>query len=121
MELIKLSVLQTAIRYTSDYISRKYALGKTSHMNPGSLEDWPITEQKPLFSLFGNVEELIGVTLMESHLMRPLKSTSGIYFAAEVTFESCQLCPREKCSGRRAPYEPELLHKYRQMSDGLTK
>jgi len=83
-------------------------------MNPGSLESWPITQQKELFSLFGNVEELIGVKLTDSCVMFPLKSVSGIYFPTEINFESCQLCPREKCIGRRTPYDPELAKKYRE-------
>jgi hypothetical protein len=81
-------------------------------MNPGSLENWPISEQKPLFSLFGDVEKLIGVRLSDSFLMFPIKSVSGIYFPTESSFASCQLCPREKCPNRRAKYDPELKEKY---------
>ena len=76
------------------------------------MDDWPITQQKELFSLFGDVEELIGVTLTESCLMVPLKSSSGIYFPTEVTFETCQLCPREVCESRRAPYDRALAREY---------
>jgi hypothetical protein len=83
-------------------------------MSPGSLADWPITQQEELFSIFGNVEDLIGVKLTESFLMVPLKSVSGIYFPTEIEFVSCQLCPREVCSGRRAPYDPDLAKKYRE-------
>jgi len=45
--------------------------------------------------------------------MVPLKSVSGIYFPTEIKFESCQLCPREVCRGRVAPYDPDLVKKYR--------
>ncbi len=117
LDTIKIAVLRDAINYLSDYLKKRYALGKTSRMNPGSLEDWPITEQARLFSLFGDVENIIGVRLSASSLMQPLKSTSGIYFDAEVTFESCQLCPRENCPGRRAVYDPELVKKYGQMPE----
>ena len=55
---------------------------------------------------------LIGVTLSESFLMIPIKSVSGILFPKEIRFESCQLCPREKCAGRRAPYEESLWQEY---------
>ncbi len=81
-------------------------------MNPGSLEDWPISEQKPLFSLFGDVERFIGVKLTDTFLMLPLKSVSGMFFQTEVKFQSCQLCPRERCPGRRAPYDEKLKEKY---------
>ncbi len=115
LDAIKMSALRAAIAFVSEHIQKKYAVGKMSRMNPGSLEDWPITEQKPLFSLLGDVEKLVGVALNASYLMQPLKSTSGILFPAEVTFESCQLCPREKCPGRRARYDREALKKYERL------
>jgi len=40
--------------------------------------------------------------------MIPNKTTSGIRFPTEERFESCQLCPRETCPGRRAAFEPDL-------------
>ena len=112
LDVIKEMTLRSAINYLTDYLTRKYALGQMSRMHPGSLEDWPITQQKELFSIFGNVEELVGVKLIESFLMVPVKSVSGIYFPTEIRFESCQLCPREVCSERRAPYDPALVKKY---------
>ena len=113
-DAIKTIVLRLAVDYVSNRLIEYYALGKMSHMNPGSLESWPITQQKEFFSLFGNAEELIGVRLTKSCVMFPLKSVSGIYFPTEIKFESCQLCPRERCIGRRAPYDPELARKYRE-------
>lgn len=98
--------------YLEDYLKRKYRLGKISEMNPGSLEDWPITQQEQMFSIFGNVEDLVGVKLTDSFLMIPRKSVSGIYFPTEVTFYSCQLCPRKNCEERQAPYDENLEDKY---------
>jgi len=114
LDTIKGMVLGSAISYLKDYLTRNYALGQVTHMNPGSLDDWPVTQQKELFSIFGNVEDCIGVKLTESYLMIPLKSVSGIYFPTQIKFESCQLCPREECSGRRAPYDPSLAGRYRE-------
>ena len=114
LDVIKETVLRSAINYLTDYLTRNYALGQMSKMHPGSLGDWPITQQKELLSIFGNVEDLIGVKLTKSFLMLPLKSVSGIYFPTEIKFESCQLCPREKCIERRAPYDPDLVRKYRE-------
>jgi len=114
LDTIKEMALRSAISYLTDYLTRNYALGQTSRMSPGSLKDWPITQQKELFSIFGNVEDLIGVRLTESFLMVPIKSVSGIYFPTEIRFESCQLCPREVCSERRAPYDPALAEKYKE-------
>jgi len=114
LDVIKEVVLRSAIGYLTDYLTRNYALGQVSKMHPGSLRDWPITQQKELFSIFGDVEDLIGVKLTESFLMLPVKSVSGIYFPTEIRFESCQLCPREVCSERRAPYDPDLVKKYKE-------
>lgn len=101
------AVLQ-AYQAVQNELENRYHLGITSTMNPGSLEDWPVKEQVPLFSLFGDPKKLIGVTLTDSFLMVPIKSVSGIIFPTNGQFESCQLCPRKNCPGRRAPYDPGL-------------
>jgi len=116
MDQIKETVLILAREYLEDYLTRNYALGQMSRMAPGagSESDWPIAQQKDLFSIFGNVEDLIGVELTDKCLMIPIKSISGIYFPTEIKFESCRLCPREGCIGRRASYDPEVVRKYRE-------
>ncbi len=111
-DAIKEMAARSARSYLQDYLTRNYDLGEVSIMSPGELEDWPITQQKELFSIFGNVEDLIGVKLTESFLMVPLKSMSGICFPSEIRFESCQLCPKEMCIERKAPYDPDLVKKY---------
>jgi hypothetical protein len=120
-DVIKEIVLRSAINYLKTYLTRKYALGQMSRMNPGSLASWPITQQKELFSILGNVEDLIGVKLTESCFMIPVKSVSGIFFPTEVKFESCQLCPREVCSERRTPYNPDLAKKYQEEDRGCSE
>ncbi len=74
-------------------------------MNPGSLEDWPLVQQKPLFEALGSVTEAIGVRLTESFLMRPRKSLSGIRFSSPEPFANCKLCPRQDCQSRRMPFD----------------
>ena len=112
LDIIKMMVLGSAMTYLTRYIDNRYRPGRMSHMNPGSLKDWPLTQQKELFSILGDVEAAIGVTLTDGMAMVPIKSTSGIYFATEIRFESCQLCPNEGCIGRRAPYDPDLAKQY---------
>ncbi len=114
LDTIKEMALASSIKYLDDYLKRRYALGGVSKMNPGSgaKDLWPIEEQKQLFSIFGNVKDLIGVELTDSFLMVPNKSVSGIYLPTEIRFESCQLCPREVCPGRRAPYDKNLMQTY---------
>jgi hypothetical protein len=113
-DVIKETALRTAVKYLQDHLVEHYHLGKMSRMNPGSLADWPLPEQRPLFGLLGSGPGLIGVHLTDSFLMLPIKSVSGICFPTEVSFESCRLCPRENCVGRRAPYDQNLYdRKYR--------
>ena len=112
LDVIKTMALGSAIRHLTDYLDTRYRPGKMSHMNPGSLGSWPVAQQRQLFSVLGDVEAAIGVTLTEGMAMVPTKSVSGIYFPTETGFESCQLCPMEDCVGRRAPYDPDLARQY---------
>ncbi len=104
--------LGKARKHLEDYIKTTYRIDGLSFMSPGSLKDWPLEEQKPLFSIMDNPEASIGVRLSESFLMIPKKSVSGIFFPTEVNFYNCQLCPREKCPGRKAAYNKDLAESY---------
>jgi hypothetical protein len=95
--------LEQAAGLLSSQLETRYGLGPLSNMSPGSLEDWPITEQPKLFSIFGDTERLVGVRLTDSLLMVPRKSISGILFPSEEGFVACQLCDRPNCQGRKAP------------------
>ena len=111
LSMVQEVVLDKARKYIKKEINEKYLPGSTSVMNPGSLIDWSITEQKKLFSILGNPEKEIGVRLTESSLMLPAKTVSGLIYPTEKDFENCQVCPRENCPSRSAPYDPELLEK----------
>ena len=104
--------LSKARKHLEDCLRSKFALDGLSYMSPGSLADWPIQEQQPLFSILKGAEVSIGVRLTESLLMIPRKSVSGIYFPSEVTFYSCQLCPRQHCEGRKARFDANLAKEY---------
>ena len=107
-DAIKEGALGDALRAVNAHVDRRYRPGPTSSMNPGSLPDWPMEQQRPLFELLGDPTAAVGVQLTDSFLMVPNKSISGLRFPTEVGFESCQLCPREICPGRRAPYDKDL-------------
>ncbi len=81
-----------------------------SSMNPGSLSDFPITEQKPLFRLLGDVYDRIGIQLTDTCLMLPYKSLSGIYFVSGKDFVNCALCQRVDCPNRRVEFDEMLYH-----------
>ena len=104
--------LINARKYLEDELRSRFALARVSFMSPGSLEDWPLEQQKPLFSFLNGVAHSIGVKLTENCVMVPTKSVSGIYFPTETTFYNCQLCPRSRCIGRKAAYSKEMAEKY---------
>jgi hypothetical protein len=104
--------LVKARKHLEDHLRSRFAIGDLSYMSPGSLADWPIEEQQPLFSLLKGGEVSIGVKLTENLLMIPKKSVSGIYFSSEITFYSCQLCARQPCEGRKAPYNEDMAREY---------
>jgi hypothetical protein len=113
-ETIQGIALRSAIKALDKHIDEHYSPGLISRMSPGSLKDWPIQEQRTLFTILGETKESIGVQLTSGLMMTPTKSVSGILFPTEVSFESCLLCPREDCPGRRAPYDKDLYdRKYR--------
>jgi len=106
-DVLKEAALRCAADALLRHMREAFDLGSLSTMNPGSLKDWPIQEQRPLFSILGDPEKAVGVRLTDSFLMFPVKSISGIRFTADTEFINCSLCPRTVCSGRRAPYDPE--------------
>jgi hypothetical protein len=110
-EAIRESALHGVSQALYRRIVESHGLGKTATMSPGSLGDWPLREQRQLFQILGDTETTIGLRLTESCLMLPTKSVSGIRFPTEKRFESCQLCPRESCPGRRAPYDSGLYER----------
>jgi len=111
LETIGDLALGSGLEHLQRHISEQYGLETTSNMGPGQL-DWPIEQQRELFSLLGHVKDTIGVTLTESLMMVPRKSISGIIFPTEETFISCQLCQRDKCPSRNAPFDRALSEKY---------
>lgn len=112
LDVIANVTLTTARRFLEKHLQNRYGLSGMSFMSPGSLADWPVDQQRPLFALFGNGETPIGVSLNDSCLMLPAKSVSGIYFPTEVHFSNCQLCDRDKCPGRKAAYDPKVVQSY---------
>ncbi|OGD09531.1 MAG: hypothetical protein A2Y86_03425 [Candidatus Aminicenantes bacterium RBG_13_62_12] len=113
LEEIANIVLEQGAAWLTDKLQGRWGFPRLSNLSPGSLEDWPITEQRQLFSLFGDAEKVIGVRLTDHFLMLPRKSISGILFPSEEGFTACQLCPRDDCPSRRARYDEALAAEYR--------
>lgn len=110
-DALKIAALRRAGQAMQEHLDQRFFPGPTSVMSPGSLKDWPIEEQRPLFTILGEEAGRIGVTITPQLMMIPSHSVSGIRFPSESRFESCQLCPREGCPGRRAPYDRTLYER----------
>lgn len=75
----------------------------TLRMSPGYC-DWPIQEQKKLFSLLDAGK--IGVCLSDACLMQPRKTISGIFgilphTADKDIYNPCDTCRKSRCPARR--------------------
>jgi hypothetical protein len=112
LDTIKADLLGQAMRFFHEHIKRHYLIEKYSSMSPGSgdISVWPIEQQRLLFNLLGDVQAQIGVQLTDSFLMIPNKTVSGILFPTEKDFRTCQVCHRQDCPSRSAPFDPELWH-----------
>jgi hypothetical protein len=110
-EIANISLNRTR-RGFENHLCAQFALEKISCMTPGSLQNWPIEGQKDLFALLPGVETSVGVRLTGSLLMLPRRSVSGVYFPSEVSFFSCQLCPRRLCDDRKARYDEAKARAY---------
>jgi hypothetical protein len=110
ISFLKGSLLQASMQFLREHLTKRYGVSNLSSMNPGSGDAsvWPFEQQRELFSMCGDVEELIGVRLTKSMVLVPDMSVAGILFPTEADFQSCQLCHRENCRFRRAPFDREL-------------
>lgn len=109
-DVIKGHLLVTANRRLHDDLKNQFRVGTTVTMRPGSGDTsiWPIEQQACLFSLLGDYETEVGVELTESFLMVPNKTTSGIVFATEADFRTCEVCHRDNCPSRQAVFNAKL-------------
>lgn len=115
-DLIKTHLLGAANKFLSDHLHHRFRLGNTAIMRPGAgdVSVWPIEQQRGLFALLGDVQKAIGVRLTDSFLMVPNKTTSGLLFPTEQDFRSCEVCHRENCPSRQAPFNKQLWEEIRQ-------
>ncbi|MFH1568133.1 MAG: hypothetical protein ABIL09_09055 [Gemmatimonadota bacterium] len=120
LDNLKSLALGAAIRHLSEHLNARYALGKSATLSPGSADAtvWPIQQQRQLFAVFGDAVDRIGVRLTDSCLMVPNKTVSGVRFPTEIDFRSCQVCHREDCPSRSAPFDPALLAAYEHGLEG---
>jgi hypothetical protein len=115
-DAIKAELLAAARAQLLAHATDRFRLGQTARMSPGSgdVETWPIEQQRLLFSLLGGVTPYIGVILTESCLMIPNKTVSGILFPTQEDFQTCQVCHRDPCPNRRAPFDAAVWQSLRE-------
>ncbi|MBN1628984.1 MAG: hypothetical protein JW990_04415 [Thermoleophilia bacterium] len=109
LHMLKGEIVSAAVGKLARHIGEHQRIARLSGMNPGSgdADMWPIAQQKDLLALLGDVEAAIGVSLTTSYMLRPEMSVSGLMFPTEFDFQSCQVCHRERCPNRRAPFSQE--------------
>ncbi|MBW1681995.1 MAG: hypothetical protein JRJ35_17240 [Deltaproteobacteria bacterium] len=103
-------LVEDVARQFQEFIAKKCAMqGEcvTLRFSPGYC-DWPLEEQRKLFSLFH--PSRLKVHLSKSCLMEPRKSISGIFGIAprddwqhHTPYNPCTECSAKTCSARRAP------------------
>jgi hypothetical protein len=107
-QAIMARALATAVEALGRELRQRFGLQETGILSPGSLGDWPIEDQVPLFRVLGDVEGALGVRLTEGLMMDPVHSLSGMVFPTTTDFDQCRLCPREPCPARRTAFEDNL-------------
>lgn len=99
------AVLDIATKYTLNYLKENFDIESSALLQPGSLPDWPISNNKILFDIIGKYPtESIELSLTDSGYMLPWNSLSGIIFADNSGYKNCSLCKRENCIGRRSEF-----------------
>jgi hypothetical protein len=115
-DAIKAAVLAAARAHLLAHLTDRFRLGQTARMSPGSgdAEVWPIEQQRLLFALLGGVTPFIGVILTESCLMLPNKTVSGLLVPTAHEFRTCQVCHRDPCPNRTAPFDAAVWRSLRE-------
>jgi hypothetical protein len=115
-DAIKAEVLAAARAHLLAHLTDRFRLGQTARMSPGSgdADVWPIEQQQLLFTLLGGVTPFIDVSLTASCLMIPNKTVSGLLFPTEEDFQTCQVCHRDPCPNRRAPFDAAVWQSLRE-------
>ena len=105
---INQTVLRRGLSHAIEQLEKQYGITSLCSVNPGSIPDWPLSEQPKLFGMIGDVTAHTGVMLNDSFLMIPMKSLSGIWFVGKEKYENCSVCLRTDCMGRRAKFDKKL-------------
>lgn len=109
--IIQNTILYKLHAYVTEYIHGNFHYEGLGFFSPGSLPDWPINNNKAVFSLLGSAEETLGITLNSYGYMDPPHSLSGIFFANNEGYQNCSLCKIYDCLSRRAPFDKKAYER----------
>ncbi|MDR1040866.1 MAG: hypothetical protein LBR80_12035 [Deltaproteobacteria bacterium] len=98
---VRFIALKEAEEALERHISEHWGIRALSAVAPGTLDEWPHSEQRPLFDLMGPVARRKGMILNSKLWLEPLVSSSGIYFHSPSGFHNCYLCRDDDCQWRR--------------------
>lgn len=79
-------------------------------LSPGTVPDWSVEDVKKFFKLLDGEYQKLNVKVLDSGLIDPLKSTSGIVFPTEDNFKECNICNQANCPNREAAFIPDVYN-----------
>lgn len=88
-------------------LSARFGIKKYISLAPGSVIDWNVAEVCKFFEITDGLHQPLGIRVLESGLIDPLKSVSGIFVESDEKFETCDLCMIPDCPSRRSPFDEE--------------
>ena len=91
-------------------ISLRLGIGRHMRLSPGSIIDWSVAEVKTFFTLLDGDYQRLNLRVLDSGMIDPLKSVSGILFPTEVEFASCDICSRANCSDRKTLFNEDKYY-----------
>ncbi|MDR1080652.1 MAG: hypothetical protein LBQ79_06755 [Deltaproteobacteria bacterium] len=98
---VRFIALKEAEEAMERHIAERWGVPDISAVAPGTLDEWPQSEQRPLFELMGPAADRKGMFLNSKLWLEPLVSSSGIYFSSPGGFHNCYLCRDDDCQWRR--------------------
>lgn len=99
---------QCASEQVSALAEREFGIARHVRLCPGSIIDWSVGDVLGIFALLDGLHQQLGVRVLSSGLIDPLKSTSGLLYETQEEFESCAICPRAGCENRKLPFDEDL-------------
>ena len=99
--------LQSAMKALFETMKAQCRKKYLAIMTPGSVPEWPLSEQEKIFQLLGDVAQEKGICLDASSTMVSTKTVSGILFSGDEKLETCSLCSFKDCSLRHSGFYSE--------------